>query len=164
MFMDGRADTVYGANTYLDYVAVLKMKPEWISLIEQSGADYFLWPLSGYGGVSKVNGLLATGRWKLVYQDSVSVLLARSPEIDATGFRLATHTPYRDLGVAQVSALKGDYKKAIEHATQARREIPYQKVACNLLVESYRAVGDKHSAQEVSSECLHYFPSNMLRR
>ena len=44
------------------------------------------------------------------------------------------------------------------------REIPYQKVACNLLVESYRAVGDEHSALEVSNECLHYFPSNMLRR
>ena len=164
VFIDGRADTIYSAKTYLEYVDVLVARPGWQRLIEQTEADYFLWPSGGYGGGMKAKALLETGRWTLIYQDSVSYLLARTSAIPSSDFRMGPDTPYRELSIAHVSMFKRDYEQAIERANKVRLEIPYQKRACNLLFDAYRAVGKPEAAEEVSGQCRGYFPSSALRR
>jgi hypothetical protein len=164
VFIDGRADTIYGATTYLDYVEVLATRPGWLDRIERTAADYFLWPSRGYGGSGKAQGLLKTGRWEVLYQDSVSVLLGRTSVINSRDFRLGPATPYRNLGVAQVSSLQGLHDQAIELASKTRLEIPYQRGACNLLINAYRVVGDAGAAAQISRECRGYFPSYHLLR
>jgi hypothetical protein len=74
VYIDGRADTVYDAGTYNRYVEVLGGRPGWMEIVESSAADYFLWPVDL--GPQPFE-LLQTGRWNLLYEDTVSLLLAR---------------------------------------------------------------------------------------
>lgn len=164
VYIDGRADTIYSAETYLDYVAMLHHEPDWIERIERSGADYVLWPLRGHGGATKGAELIKTGRWTFIHQDSISFLLARSSLQGLEKLHPGPDTPYRYLGEASIHALQGDFAKTSEWAAMIRREIPYQKDACNLLVISYRNLGMNAEAQKVSGQCRSYFPSGQLRR
>ena len=78
VYIDGRADTVFDENMYLDYLAVLTLRPGWLQTIEDSGAEYALWPKHDQFGAPILDGLLQTGRWRLLYEDSVSQLLERT--------------------------------------------------------------------------------------
>ena len=84
--------------------------------------------------------------------------------IPASNLHIGPDTPYRELSIAHVSFFKRDYQQAIERASKVRLEIPYQKRACNLLFDAYRAVGNPDAADEVSGQCRSYFPSAQLRR
>ncbi|HEY5283802.1 MAG TPA: hypothetical protein VIM14_13505, partial [Polyangia bacterium] len=44
VFIDGRADTVFADQTYRRYTRVLSLTQGWEKLVDDSGADYFLWP------------------------------------------------------------------------------------------------------------------------
>jgi hypothetical protein len=164
VFIDGRADTIYSGKTYLEYVDVLSAKPGWMNIIERSGADYFLWNKYGYGGPAKLQAMTRSGRWKYVYQDSVSVLLARSTVLETRQFKLGPETPYRDLSVAEAQGVQGGHQQAIEWASKVRRQIPYHREACNVLFEAHIALGNAMAAEEISSDCRSYFPSVYLRR
>jgi hypothetical protein len=78
VFIDGRADTVYDAETYLRYVAVLGAEPGWRSVVESSGAGLFLWPVERG---AQLDELTRDGSWVPIYRDSVSVLLARADRV-----------------------------------------------------------------------------------
>ncbi|MEH6582260.1 MAG: hypothetical protein V7754_10025 [Halioglobus sp.] len=164
VFIDGRADTIYDDRTYLDYVGLLTSRPGWISQLEQSQADYFLWPLLSYGGGNRGDELIKTGNWRLIHQDSVSFLLERTTARQPRKYQAGPDTAYRNLAQAVISVSKGKHAEAIAFANRTRSEIPYQKGACNLLFESHTSLGDKASADEVSRQCRGYFPSPLLRR
>lgn len=75
VYIDGRADTVYDDETYRRFARVLNRAPGWQEIVNASGADYFLWP-RGFG--TQIPDLVDSGRWRVVYGDSVAVLLARN--------------------------------------------------------------------------------------
>ncbi|MFK8047453.1 MAG: tetratricopeptide repeat protein [Halioglobus sp.] len=164
VFIDGRADTIYNAETYLGYVDVLRNVPGWLGQIERSGAEYVLWPNVGYGGSRKGNELIKSGRWQFIYQDSVSFLMAKKPLVKNAEYIPAPVTPYTHLGLARLQAMQGNYESAVALATQTREAIPYQNGACNVLIDSYRALGDLDRANATIRDCRSYFPSNHLRR
>jgi lipopolysaccharide biosynthesis regulator YciM len=66
--------------------------------------------------------------------------------------------------MAQLETMQGNYESAIEIAKKTREAIPYQNGACNVLIDSYRALGDIAQANATLSDCRSYFPSNHLRR
>jgi len=162
VFIDGRANTVYDDDTYNAYVAVLGSKPGWLDIVESSEADYFLWPYHIRGG-EKFQAMMTTGRWQVVYQDSVSYLLARK------SVRLAEHrepslaTPYRILSAAHLNALRGNNTAAAVQAERVLQQIPYQKGACTLATRAHLRLGDTVKAEEIITNCRAYFPSNQLR-
>jgi hypothetical protein len=163
VFMDGRADTIYNAHTYRAYVKVLTSSPGWIGLLEASEPDYILWPHIQKYGQQKMQQLLATGRWKPVYRDSVSWLLARNTIQLPDKLQSAPDTPWRDVSIALVSAWTGDTGKAIEYSEKARQRIPWHKNACNVLIQVYRGTGRARRADDVLRDCRSYFPSKTLR-
>ena len=73
VFIDGRADTVFDAKTYNDYVRVLRMKPGWMDVVFGSAADYVLWPDDEVPAA-----LVKSGRFRPLADDEVSVLLVRA--------------------------------------------------------------------------------------
>jgi hypothetical protein len=75
VYIDGRADTLYDAETYNRYVQVLSMRPGWMDVVEKSGAELVLWP-KREGGV--LRELVRTGRWRVLAEDPVGQLLIRS--------------------------------------------------------------------------------------
>jgi hypothetical protein len=163
VFIDGRADTVYDADTYRDYVTVLSFGPGWMSLLEDSAADYVLWPQTRSGGQRKLQELLNTGRWRPIYRDSVAWLLARSGAELPTDPQDSPPGPWRDMGIAQIRAWSGDLDSAITYAQSARQVMPWHKGACNLLTSAYRKQGRESEAEEVLYQCRGYFPSALLR-
>jgi hypothetical protein len=74
VYIDARADTVFDGDLYRRYRAVAHLEPGWVEIVESSGAQYFFWPR----GAGHEQALLATGRWRTLYEDPVSVLLARN--------------------------------------------------------------------------------------
>jgi hypothetical protein len=161
--MDGRADTIYDADTYRGYVQVLVSSPGWIDVLEATGPDYVLWPHFRKSGQQKLQQLLATGRWRPVYRDSVSWLLARTSVALPRNMQSAPDTPWRDMSVAQLSAWGGEAGKAIQYGEKTRQSIPWHKGACNLLTETYREMGEEDKADNVLQQCRGYFPSAMLQ-
>ena len=163
VYMDGRADTIYDADIYRNYTAVLSSRPGWIDLVEKSGAEFILWPHLTKGGQEKLQQLLATGRWRPVYRDAVSWLVARDTTTLPTPKQASADTPWRDLAAGQISAWTGKPEVAITYGEKALAAIPWHKGACNLLVETYRQQGDPEKAESILQGCRDYFPSYMLR-
>jgi hypothetical protein len=163
VFMDGRADTIYDADTYRGYIQVLVSSPGWIDVLEATGPEYILWPHIRKSGQQKLQQLLATGRWRPVYRDSVSWLLARTSVALPRNMQSAPDTPWRDMSVAQLSAWGGETGKAIQYGEKTRQSIPWHKGACNLLTETYRGMGEEDKAANVLRQCRGYFPSAMLQ-
>jgi len=163
VFIDGRADTIYDADTYNAYVAVLGSRPGWLAQIEDSAADYVLWPHHRGDGQRKLQELVETGRWRPVYRDSVAWLLARTTAELPARPGDSPAGPWRDMGIAQIRAWAGDTDGAIAQAQRAREVMPWHKGACNLLTETYRGMGDEDKADNVLQQCRGYFPSAMLQ-
>ena len=163
VFIDGRADTIYDAETYFHYISVLQSSPNWIELIESTDADFILWPHIAKLGQPKLQQLLATGRWKPVYRDSVSWLLARNAVSLPENMVPSPETPWRDMSVAQMSYWAGQPNTAVEYGERTRQQIPWHRLACNLLIENYNKLGEQQKAEEVASQCRAYFPSELLR-
>ena len=163
VFIDGRADTIYDAETYAHYVNVLISRPGWIESLEATGPDYVLWPQVQKSGQQKLQQLLKNGRWRPVYRDSVSWLLARSSLALPEALQASPDTPWRDLSIAQLAAWDGRPGKAIEYGEKTRRAIPWHRGACNLLTSAYRDKGENARAEKVLQECRSYFPSYLLR-
>ena len=163
VYVDGRADTVFDDETYLRYVAVLGSSPGWLELLEGSGADYVLWPHTRGQGQQKLRELVATGRWRPVYSDAVSWLLARTATVPQSQWLPSPPGPWRDLAVASNSNRSGDIASVIRYAGAVREVMPWHKGACDLLVGSYRRLREDGRAAEVLADCRSYFPSAYLR-
>ncbi|MEM8564768.1 MAG: hypothetical protein AAGF57_21175 [Pseudomonadota bacterium] len=163
VFVDGRADTIYDDETYLQYVAVLSSQPDWIDRIENTEADYVLWSHSRGGGREKLRALLATGRWQPVYSDAVSWLLIRGDSAAEQAYLPSQPGPWRDLAMARNAQRAGDYEAATQYAREVRELMPWNRDGCSLLIWSYRAAGEKNKAEEVLRDCLQYFPTVFLR-
>jgi hypothetical protein len=162
VFIDGRADTIYDADTYNHYVKVLTSSSGWLEKLEATGPDYVLWPQLQKSGQQKLQQLLDSGRWQPVYRDSVSWLLARASLKLPDSMTAAPDTPWRDLTIGQLSAWTGKKDRAIEYGEKTRQAIPWHKGACNLLTSTYRELGKEDKAEAVLQQCRGYFPSHFL--
>ncbi len=163
VFVDGRADTIYDDDTYRRYVSVLGSSPGWLELLEHSGADYMLWPHSRGKGREKLQELVATGRWRPIYSDAVSWLLARTAAVPEREYLPSAPGPWRDLAMAQNSEWAGDSENAIRYAQGVREVMPWHRDACNLLIAGYQKLGRPAEAGSVRADCRGYFPSAFLR-
>lgn len=163
VFIDGRADTLYTAGDYYAYLAVQRAEPAWITLVEESGADYFLWPIGRSGGAEKYRQLVATGRWRAIYQDSVSWLAVREG-VDLPAEVVAPPaSPLRLLTQGVLAAGEGRPDEALAMANQVRETLPWQRGACQLQLDMLRRQGRLDAAQAVYWDCLSYFPTRYLR-
>ena len=164
VFIDGRADTVYGPEVYHNYMGVLQGRPGWVDAVEASGADFMLWPYDQRNGQRLLEDLRATGRWRAVYQDSVSWLAARtSVELPAEGPQFPPPSAIGEMTRATVFARNGKAGEAMMAVRRVRETLPWQKNACQLEINLHRLRNDALSAQAVLDECLGYFPSKLLR-
>ncbi len=163
VFIDGRADTVYSAETYYHYLHVLSGKPGWIDAIESSGAEFVLWPVSRRGGDRMLRELTASGRWRPLYQ-SVNAWLAIRSDIPLPDEpQLPPDSAIRNVTLAMQAARLGQAEKALEFVVKARTELPWHKTACQLQVNLLRNMQQPVEAHYILQECRGYFPSALLR-
>ncbi|MHA7817924.1 MAG: hypothetical protein ACX93N_15720 [Pseudohaliea sp.] len=162
VFIDGRANTVYDDDTYLAYLRVARARPGWIAVVEDSGADFFLWPVESAGGPRLLAELAATGRWQLVYAGFRGALMARRgaslPETVtlSPGYAL-------DLSRARDALRRRDWAGAEAAARRARDALPWHQAACATLAAALRGQGRAADAAAVVADCRRYFPTRYLR-
>lgn len=163
VFIDGRADTVYDAQTYQQYKRVLLSQPGWISLVERSGAAFFLWPFGKGHGQGKREELLSTGRWMLIYEDSVSWLAARVDVAGRIRWQAPQDSPMRQLSRAGFEVRHGEPDRALALLREVRAVLPWQQRACQWEIALLRQRGQAAAAERVLADCLAWFPTAFLR-
>ena len=164
VYIDGRADTIYEADEYNKYVSVLRHEPNWLNIVNASGAEYFLWPLQIGSGNAKLQTLWNTGQWKLVYRDSVSYLLARNEVPVPPRLTAATNTATRDLSLAFDALANNDMVRANTYAVAAREKEPWHRTACIVAMSSYEQMKNQGALEQTARDCFKQFPSHLYRR
>jgi tetratricopeptide (TPR) repeat protein len=158
VYFDGRADTVYDDQTYLDYLVVTRHEPGWLETIESSGAEYFLWPLDRHHGGEKSRAMLATDRWKLLHQDSTAYLLVRTDVELPVEIELPEDSAYRSLAIGQMSESLGNLQQAERHYQEALEWLPYLKPACYGLARVQARRGKAKEARARLEACARLYP------
>ena len=158
VFIDGRAETAYGNDTYTDYLTVLDRKPGWIDVIESSGAEFVLWPR--WEARDVVSGLVHTGRWRPLYRDSVSQLLVRTTAALPDPLVASPESAYRQLSLGVTALRQQQLEAARRHLEHALQIDPDLQPACTTLVEVQLLGGDVTSATATAARCSSRYPDH----
>jgi hypothetical protein len=158
VFIDGRAETAYGNDTYTDYLTVLDRKPGWIDVIESSGAEFVLWPR--WEARDVVSGLVHTGRWRPLYRDSVSQLLVRTTAALPNPLVVSPESAYRHVSLGVTALLLQQLEAARRHLEHALQMNPDLQPACTALVEVLLLGGDVTSATATAARCASRYPDH----
>lgn len=108
VYIDGRADTVFDAEHYLDYLEVQRGGSMLEEIVGGSKADFVIWPHTHREIYTR---LLETKQWRVVYADSSCILLGR-PELDLGQLKEPEDGPYRLLSRAFVAVLSKNFEEA----------------------------------------------------
>ncbi|MFK7830134.1 MAG: hypothetical protein AB8B57_10175 [Congregibacter sp.] len=162
VYLDGRANTLFDDQTYLDYVSVLAAQPGWLQRIENSGAEFFLWPRTR-GGQRLIRGLLDTRRWRLLYQDARGVLLARKSLDLPARLKIPRGTAMTELALAYSAFKRADYPLASRAVEQAYAQRPWDYEVCVWRKRTLQALGRSEEAEASLQACADWFPSKYLR-
>ncbi|MFZ1217741.1 MAG: tetratricopeptide repeat protein, partial [Chthoniobacterales bacterium] len=156
VFIDGRADTVYDSETFRQYLTVQRFQPGWKEVIESSGAQYILWPRSSQG--APMAELVATGEWKMLFDDFVSVLLVRTDQAPPEPLQLTPESPYRQLTIGTQNLERRRYNVAELALKRALEEMPYLRTAFYKLAQAQASQGKKEEALKTLDQCERVFP------
>ena len=154
-YIDGRAGTVYSDEDFRAYQIVLGGQGQnWIRLVEQTEALYFLWPLRR----PHWRTLVATGRWRIIHQDSVSALLARNDRVPRQSWNGLPDGPYRFLARGSLLAGSKRLDEAEVMLERAHDALPNMGRACYELALTRFRKGEIEEARATMRECQETFP------
>lgn len=155
VFIDGRADRVFSAGTYRDYLRVLGRAPGWREIVERSGANYVLWPRALPGHTAE---LLESGLWRMLYHDDVSVLLVGASVASPPALVVTRDSAYRRLALGTDAYARGQLESAEAYYAGALALVPYLAPACDGLVHVQVGRADRERARHTVQRCQAMFP------
>jgi len=161
-YIDGRADTVYDNETVLRYAAVQGFKPGWQAVIESSNAQYILWPRNEQG--RPLAELVTSGRWQVLYDDAVSVLLERNDQQPPGPLKASPDSAYRRVTEGVKNFEQRRFDEAERRFREARAMNPFIKTACDSLALAQAQQGKKQEAIQTLEECQRIFPDGARRQ
>lgn len=160
VFIDGRADTVFDDPTYRRYSRVHNTLPGWEKIVDDSGADYFLWPRQHH---KQAEQLRESGRWRTLYADHVAVLLIRAELPSPSPLLPSPDSPWRDLTLGWRASAAQDWTAAKTHFEHALSTMPNLRAACEWLANA-QSHGDGLAAAEATLDrCQRMFPDRARR-
>jgi hypothetical protein len=130
-FIDGRASAVFNEQIYLDYLKVLKRSPGWIDIVENSGADFFLWPVYK---PEQIKELVDTGKWMSIYHDIDSILLIKKTVKLPITKKETLPSPSKTLTLCSTQYSNRLYSEAESCTEKVLQAIPYHVFALDLLI------------------------------
>ncbi|HYD47753.1 MAG TPA: tetratricopeptide repeat protein [Terriglobales bacterium] len=154
VFIDGRSETVYSDETFLQYMQVLQEAHGWKQVVEGSGAQFVLWPRRQTG---VINGLIGDG-WQSLYRDYQSVLLARR-DVGLGRTTAPPPTAHQLLAVGYETMLQGDYADAQRMLQQALEREPHLQPACTSLVQAQLLARNVAAAETTIERCRQMYPN-----
>jgi hypothetical protein len=153
VYIDPRSETVFTPQIQMRYMQVHALQPGWESVLDAAGADYVLWPHDQENWRKLISTLLSSGRWRFLYGDSVSVLLARSdvhPPQPLTATRPSAH---RSLSLARREIARNNLPDAEAFLQDALEKMPALPNACLDLVRVQIALAKREEARGTADRC-----------
>jgi hypothetical protein len=155
VFIDGRADTIFDAKTYNQYLHVLAGRRGWMEIVEGSGAEYVLWWKSRGRVLAE---LVKTGRWRVLYEDDTAQLLIRHDVPPPTPIVDTPPSGWRELALAVAASRRRDAVAAENHLHRALDLMPHNAPACRMLVRVQMSRGNPSAARRTLARCERVFP------
>jgi hypothetical protein len=131
VFIDGRASAVFNEQTYSDYLKVLRRSPGWIDIVENSGADFFLWPVYK---PEQTEELVNSGKWMSIYHDIDSILLVKKTVSLPMPKKETLPSPSKTLTLCSIQYSNRLYSEAESCTEKVLQAIPYHVLALELLI------------------------------
>lgn len=162
VFIDGRADTVFDDPTYRRYARVHNLGPGWEGIVEESGADFFLWPRQR----KQVEALRESGKWRVLYADHVAALLVRADAQVATPEPLlpSPESPWRELALGWRASGGKHWDVAKQHFQLALQAMPNLRAACEWLANAEAHADGVKAAEATLDRCQAAFPDRERRK
>jgi hypothetical protein len=158
VFADPRWETVYPDAIQMRYLQVLSMQGDWLEIIEESGAQYVLWPPDEHDGRVVLDGLLRTGRWRHLYEDRRSVLLVRTDAIPAAARQPTQPSSFRTWALAHQAQKTRQFVAAERWLIEAREQQPVLVEICRDLAILQARRGDEMAMRATADRCDRIFP------
>jgi hypothetical protein len=161
VFIDGRADTVFSDQTYRRYTHVLNMAKDWKQIVDDSGADYFLWPKRHR---RHIDVLRDSGQWRTLYSDHVAVLLVRADKQQSAPLLPSPDSAWRELALGWRASGAKDLPEAEKHFQRALDRMPNLRAACEWLANVQARSGRVGEAEATLDRCQRLFPDPVRRK
>jgi tetratricopeptide (TPR) repeat protein len=122
-----------------------------------------LWPKKSAAELAIVRGLLATGRWRGLYGDYVSALLARTDRPLRQDLVSTPETAWRELARGNAAVAQNAVARAQVHYERALELMPYLNAACFELARAQGAQGRIDDARKTVQRCDQTYPNPAKR-
>jgi hypothetical protein len=160
VFIDGRADTVFDDPTYRRYARVHNAAPGWERIVDDSGADYFLWPKQ-HGRQAEL--LRQSGQWRTLYADHVAALLIRADLPSPGPLQPSPDSAWRELTLGWRASAGKDWADAKAHFQHALELMPNLRAACEWLANAQSHADGIAAAGATLDRCQGLFPDRARR-
>ncbi len=161
VFIDGRADTVFDDQIYRRYSRVHNLAQGWEKIVDQSGADYFLWPNQRR---KQIDGLLATKDWRVLHADHIAVLLIRADLARPDPLLPSPDSAWRELALGGRASGSKDWSDAGKHFQRALDLMPNLRMACEYLANAQAHSDGITAAEATLDRCQRSFPDRGRRK
>jgi hypothetical protein len=159
---DTRSDTLFADETMREHEHVTSLAWDAPSIVERSGADMVLWPMSSPAFRRLVQQLEATGHWQPVYRDGVSVLLVRNSVTLPTPLRPTPDSGYHWWALGRQALDSQRLAEAVPALEHALAEDPHLWPACQDLAVAQAVQGDREATLRTVDRCRAIFPDLQL--
>lgn len=153
VFIDPRSETVFDPRTQMRYMQVHSLQPGWDGVLNASGANYVLWPFDQEPWRKLISALLASGRWRFVYADSLSVLLVRSDVRPPLTIVQTPPSAHRSLALARREIARNNLANAENFLIDALNRLPALPNSCVDLVRVQVALAKQDEARRTAKRC-----------
>jgi hypothetical protein len=161
VFIDGRADTVFDDQTYRRYARVHNAAPGWEKVVDDSGADYFLWPRQHH---KQIESMQKSGNWRTLYADRVAALLIRADLSSPVPLLPSPDSAWRALALGWRASAAKDWSGATAHFQHALDTMPNLRAACEWLANAQSHNDGMAAAQATLDRCQGLFPDRARRK
>lgn len=160
--LDPRSETVFDDETQRRHYDVVRLRPGWDRVLEESGAQYLLWPMESDARKAMIASLERSGRWRRLYRDGVSVLLVRSDVQLPEPLRPTPESGYRSWALARQALDRQDHAEAEAHLERALEQAPDLWPVCQDLAGLHALRRDAARTRRTVERCHRIFPDPYL--
>jgi len=129
VFIDGRANTVYPAQVYLDYMTISRVRTGWEKLLDSYGVNFIIYSKEPRPEGNIFNETLEKTRdWVLIYEDHVEKIFIRNNEKNKeiisralSGKLRRPRTPYSLNAIATIHLKNSNFAQAEVFLNEALR-------------------------------------------
>ena len=157
--VDPRAETVFDAATQRTHFAVLEGRPGWEETLDGTGAELVLWPMLDERQRAQGRELAASPRWRTLYRDGVSLLLARRDlALPPEPWRETPDSGYRSWARGRQAMDGRRYPEAVVALERALDQQPRLWPACHSLAVAQVMLDDRRAVEATVERCRRIFP------